>query len=641
MVLIDGVVCTIVLLTATSLSTINNITLEFSTPSFVAPNGNLFCFNDQQFSFRGVKIFSLYPGGTLFTASNADILSSFKPISSNSSASGLPSFFQTPLVSQGSLLPLEAPVGLSDVLATDPYYSTSYQSVRYDDFQLSSNGFSISGVPSFPMISSNSVSSSKAENCMLISGLWQANNRYQLTFQISNPDCSKPQGCPSFDFPEIWMVPLQASTTDGFSYGPSDNSTQSEPLFTVLGDKYGTACPVREVSQMDLGTVFDACYEASLLGLTGIPSLNSMSASSRALVCLDLIRQDEANHTPPPAPPTPPHPPPYPPPYPHPFLPPPYPASPPPLQWRPPPPEPGGTPAAPLQHQPTPFWTRPPYPPHPPYPPAPHPPSYPPPTSPPQPPSQLALLFNLPPLTNYTLNSWAEVSCNTSNALESAVLSTVRFGGQCVSCGSGTAVNVTSSGGSASAICQCSPAIYPALAGNIACGPVLLSSTAASLAITTSMVSNSTVALLCQQYTSMQGGWTQGSISDKMVQALVLQAFISQASNIIDYSSIQAANLTFFQNYVFDNRIPYSPTRQFGIKPNCNKCTGGTFKDSMNNNAIVPVYDNHFNAMNVFRFIGYVLSTKLGYTCSSLWDPSNPYSWEYGQYTKVLCKPLQ
>ncbi len=57
---IDGVVCRILLLTAASYSTWNNVTIEFGTPpSSTNPGGMLFCMNDQQFNLRWGAISSV------------------------------------------------------------------------------------------------------------------------------------------------------------------------------------------------------------------------------------------------------------------------------------------------------------------------------------------------------------------------------------------------------------------------------------------------------------------------------------------------------------------------------------------------------------------------------------------------------
>ena len=46
----------------------------------------------------------------------------------------------------------------------------------------------------------------------------------------------------------------------------------------------------------------------------------------------------------------------------------------------------------------------------------------------------------------------------------------------------------------------------------------------------------------------------QFTVSDKAVVALALRAFVGQASNFLDASSVQAANASFFASYVFDDR---------------------------------------------------------------------------------------
>lgn len=52
------------------------------------------------------------------------------------------------------------------------------------------------------------------------------------------------------------------------------------------------------------------------------------------------------------------------------------------------------------------------------------------------------------------------------------------------------------------------------------------------------------------------------------------------------------------------------------------------------------MYDFYFDAMNTFRFIGYLLAKPIGQPCPALWDPSNPRQWKYGPYRNVLCKPI-
>ena len=240
-------------------------------------------------------------------------------------------------------------------------------------------------------------------------------------------------------------------------------------MFSVLRCSLG-----RSQARPDLGSMFDACVEASLIGLP-VPNATVGNATSRAEVrvphpcgrvsfasrsvvpgvvfyhlrcliiiaspspsvppmcssfpfttrclpqlCLQLLLQNQP--FPPPAPPPyPPTPPPYPPKsaaaYPPPPRPsPPYPSPPYPPAAYPPPPYPPSPPytSTPPSYPPPsypPPSTTPPYPPPlypsvpsspPPFPPAPSPPS------PPLPPPTLPWIA--PPLTNYTLNSFAQVS---------------------------------------------------------------------------------------------------------------------------------------------------------------------------------------------------------------------------------------
>lgn len=51
-----------------------------------------------------------------------------------------------------------------------------------------------------------------------------------------------------------------------------------------------------------------------------------------------------------------------------------------------------------------------------------------------------------------------------------------------------------------------------------------------------------------------------------------------------------------------------------------------------------PLFDYHFDAMNLFRFFGYVLHEVAGVTCAALWDPDNPREWKFGYYEDILCQ---
>lgn len=71
----------------------------------------------------------------------------------------------------------------------------------------------------------------------------------------------------------------------------------------------------------------------------------------------------------------------------------------------------------------------------------------------------------------------------------------------------------------------------------------------------------------------------QGRMSDRVVQAFYLPAFMQQAAFILDQRLVSKANATFWEQYVTDERNPDSPTRRTGIGPNCNRCQQGLFTD--------------------------------------------------------------
>ena len=46
-----------------------------------------------------------------------------------------------------------------------------------------------------------------------------------------------------------------------------------------------------------------------------------------------------------------------------------------------------------------------------------------------------------------------------------------------------------------------------------------------------------------------------------------LAAFVGRASYLLDWSTVRAANATFYADYMFDERRPASPSRRYGIAP--------------------------------------------------------------------------
>lgn len=82
-------------------------------------------------------------------------------------------------------------------------------------------------------------------------GRWAKDTRYQLTFGFQNPDLTpvasvSTTGTDSSiwrpSFPPMWVLPLDVHLVMGRSYGAY---IQSDLVFTALGNKYGSLCPMR------------------------------------------------------------------------------------------------------------------------------------------------------------------------------------------------------------------------------------------------------------------------------------------------------------------------------------------------------------------------------------------------------------
>ncbi|KAG1660526.1 hypothetical protein FOA52_004220 [Chlamydomonas sp. UWO 241] len=531
-----GFACRILLLSATSFSTYNRVTLEFSTPPSQNVDSLLFCVNDTNFVLNTVYLDSLMSGGDLYSPdpNGTNIFSGRAAVRNNQPAFNAPAFFRTSL----PLLPVEAPIGVEDVLGTEAYYASSFSNLRYDDFQEDAWGRNIRGVVKFPTLpppnitsrplpnlyanSSVNGSSVRPGNCMLVTGQWAINTRYEMSFLTWNPPAppgSNSSNPPRPPFPALWMMPLSATNVWGTIRNPATGSPESDVVFSVRGSMYGNACPVREPAVPSIGTMFDACAEAAALGLPFV--LPNTSDTADAAVCLSALRSYSQPPSPPPAPPSPPSPP-----------------APPPAPPRPPPPSP-----------------------------------------------------------------------------------------RCVKCvPTGTAINAVN--------CSCPAGAVSFKAGDVACGPAV------------GLVNNTTVGALpalCSDYVSMLAMWHNGTLSDRTISRSLLTAFATQAAGLISASDVVTANATFYatSGYIFDARLSWSPTRQpGGIAPNCNKCEDGLFNNSYNGSTPTLVYDFHFDAMQVFRVIGFVFATQLGYPCPELWDPEVPNIWTYGAFQSMMCQVL-
>lgn len=118
---LTGVMCRILLLTSVAYDDQNEITLEFSTPRFVAPTSMFFCFTTPNFklSFADFNVLRLTEGGSIFSVTERTQLSPFDDLSSSQ-------FFS---YSNGDLNALEVST-VYEVLGTDPFYGGSFKLQR-------------------------------------------------------------------------------------------------------------------------------------------------------------------------------------------------------------------------------------------------------------------------------------------------------------------------------------------------------------------------------------------------------------------------------------------------------------------------------------------------------------------------------
>jgi hypothetical protein len=289
-------VCRILLYTSLAFSAKqNSITIELSTPAAAAPDGMLLCATDARYRFvrEDVSVSSLLEGGDIWQLTEeeqiAPTLSDWQNAPWLQATSG-----------QWGLQPVEV-ASAGDVLGTDPYYSRSFVSGRFDDLLEDQDGIPIppgtfdskataaaAAAPSprslvLPPGSSAAAARQRLSetwdaarppgNCLLITGSWKQGRRYQLTVDIPNPP--PPSGGTPAPPPSFWMGPLTYS-----------NSSGGQLVYAVRGSKQGALCAPRPELRAATGPLFDACNATRSMGIAvpgpagdvGVSRLWSLSA---------------------------------------------------------------------------------------------------------------------------------------------------------------------------------------------------------------------------------------------------------------------------------------------------------------------------------------------------------------------------
>lgn len=231
--------------------------LEFLTGTAVDPDGALVCFAvpDEHLHPVGFTIEAVKEGGDQFSAAGE-----VQHVGGGTPAAT--SVFLTAPSTSWQHQPVEFGT-VHHVLGTDPFYASSYHRVRYDDLQEDSGGNSLEGLVGQPQVGGSGESGLEGEygNCVLVTGAWRAQTRYEMTFSMQNP-APPSMGSPTQNL-KFWYAPVTYSIKDGQS--------GSYATYRIRGDKAGHVCAPRTGIQASEQTrLFDACQAAATLGiLTG------------------------------------------------------------------------------------------------------------------------------------------------------------------------------------------------------------------------------------------------------------------------------------------------------------------------------------------------------------------------------------
>ncbi|QDZ22016.1 hypothetical protein HOP50_06g45570 [Chloropicon primus] len=499
-----GVLCRLVALTSLAYGTTNTLTVEVSTPAFVAPEGLLFCLATPraELSNATVELKTLKGGGDQFEQDAEIILDGFSGGSVASVA-----FFQT----KASFWDMDAlEFGtVYDVLANDEYFSSSYSRRRYDDLQSKHNDFL---VPS-------SATGEGEPNCVLVTGNWKEGTRYHLGFEVTNP---VPGGGSAGTSPfSLWSAPVTYRNLD-----------EDHIQYTIRGNKEGQMCSVGAIlgSYGESPSLYDACdaVEATLSKKLSDPE-----------ACLADLKAHYSSD--------------------------PLPGS-------------DGYSSAVNVYK-----------------------------------SENGLGISAAAVTNST--------CGENEAFSP------KFGGECISCGTGEIEY--SAATSQPLSCSCPAHNERHRIGSPACGP-------AKSVIRASNTTRQVAESLCSFYGQKYDELLEEKASALSVTHSYVQDFLDQAHAFLDRDDLYRINETFWREFMFDERVKDSPTRRFGIKPNCYKCDEGKFVD-FDSGEKVMARDDFFEAVHTLRLLGLALYTK-GYSCDKLFLAADPFKGAYGAFSTDVCQ---
>ena len=147
---------------------------------------------------------------------------------------------------------------------------------------------------------------------------------------------------------------------------------------------------------------------------------------------------------------------------------------------------------------------------------------------------------------------------------------------------------------------------------------------------------------VCSLFTERLDELYAGIVGDSTVVAAYVDAFLDSAAAFLDRSFIESAHEKFELEDPPTDPRNLSPTRAGGIGSTCKACDSlGEFEAGAPRGVSgkAKPFDYRFQALRVFRFIGFVLEKK-GFPCRTLYLPKDPTFPPYGKYQPEVCKEM-
>lgn len=281
---LSGAMCSVMMYSNLALGATNQVTLEFSTPHGIAPDGVLLCATaaDHRFDRSTFVVNALEEGGSQFLAGTSHVVA-------GATDADLLSVRAFSGATTWNHRPVETGVA-ADVLGLDARYAETYARRRYDDMVQDAGGAALDGVFQEPEWAEDAATRAAAAdavvaalddattaaaravllkqleelnrpagNCALLTGSWVKNTRYELVFSAPNPLSS--------DDTDLgwWMAPVSYSAAEP-SRTLANGGDAPRVTYAVRGDARGARCSTRASVSATLLASGDAAASTAGLG---------------------------------------------------------------------------------------------------------------------------------------------------------------------------------------------------------------------------------------------------------------------------------------------------------------------------------------------------------------------------------------